>query len=81
MTIQAATDPLSAQQEPGTTGRVEEPGMGARLPEPAARRQELKRELGELNQRFLTFARQNPGTCLLGAAALGFVVGRLAARA
>ncbi|MBL8954080.1 MAG: hypothetical protein JNK82_25110 [Myxococcaceae bacterium] len=34
----------------------------------------------ELNEKVKSFIRQNPGTCLMGALALGFVVGRLASR-
>jgi hypothetical protein len=36
--------------------------------------------LDDLNQRALAFIRERPGTALLGALALGFVVGKLAQR-
>lgn len=41
---------------------------------------QARENLNELNKRVSTFVRQNPGTCLLGAIALGFVVGKFAAR-
>lgn len=41
---------------------------------------EASERLQETNERVKDFIRQNPGTCLLGAAALGFLVGRWAAR-
>jgi hypothetical protein len=36
--------------------------------------------LDDFNQRALAFIRERPGTALLGALALGFVVGKLASR-
>ncbi|MCA2977900.1 MAG: hypothetical protein INH41_15260 [Myxococcaceae bacterium] len=36
--------------------------------------------LSDANERVKTFIRKNPGTVLLGAAAVGFLVGRWAAR-
>lgn len=36
--------------------------------------------VAEANEQVKTFIRKNPGTVLLGAAALGFLVGRWAAR-
>lgn len=42
------------------------------------------REAGEsierLNERAMAFARERPLTCIAGAVALGFVIGKLAAR-
>ncbi len=37
-------------------------------------------QLMGVNEKVKSFIRQNPGTCLVGALALGFVVGRLASR-
>jgi hypothetical protein len=37
-------------------------------------------DLADLNRRLAGFIRENPGTCLLGALALGFIVGKIAAR-
>jgi hypothetical protein len=37
-------------------------------------------QLGAVNEKVKTFIKENPGTCLLGALAIGFVVGRLASR-
>jgi hypothetical protein len=41
---------------------------------------EARRSLGDLNTRAVSFIRANPGTCLLGAVAVGFIVGRIASR-
>lgn len=41
---------------------------------------EARRNLVDLNQRVVGFIRQNPGTCLLGAVAVGFLVGKIASR-
>lgn len=42
--------------------------------------EEARRNLEDLNTRVVSFVRANPGTCLLGAVAVGFIVGRLASR-
>lgn len=42
--------------------------------------EEARRNLEDLNQRVTGFIRANPGTVLLGAVAVGFLVGRLASR-
>lgn len=42
--------------------------------------EEARRNLAEINRQVVGFIRANPGTCLLGALALGFIVGRLASR-
>ncbi len=41
---------------------------------------ELKKNLAELNSRALQLIKERPGACLLGALALGFLVGRLVSR-
>ena len=41
---------------------------------------EAKENLAELNERVVGFIKENPGTCLLGALAVGFLVGRLVSR-
>jgi hypothetical protein len=41
---------------------------------------DARESLGELNRRVATFIREQPGTCLLGALALGFIIGRIASR-
>lgn len=40
----------------------------------------LQRRIDEVRDRTLAFVRARPGSCLLGALALGFVVGKIAAR-
>ena len=37
-------------------------------------------QLQNVNEKVKSFIRENPGTCLLGALAVGFVVGKLASR-
>lgn len=41
---------------------------------------QARQNLEELNDRVTAFIRENPGTCLLGAVALGFAIGKLASR-
>lgn len=41
---------------------------------------QARQNLSDLNQRITTFVRQNPGTCLIGALAFGFIVGKIASR-
>ena len=42
--------------------------------------EQARQNLSDLNRRVTAFIRENPGTCLLGAVALGFIVGKLASR-
>ncbi len=42
--------------------------------------QQARASLGDLNTRVTTFIRERPGTCLIGALAVGYVIGKLAAR-
>jgi len=39
---------------------------------------EARRSLSDLNTRITDFIRERPGACLLGALAVGFVIGRIA---
>lgn len=41
---------------------------------------EARRNLVDLNNRVVTFIRANPGTCLIGAVAVGFLIGKIASR-
>ncbi|WP_163996981.1 hypothetical protein [Pyxidicoccus caerfyrddinensis] len=41
---------------------------------------EARQNLVDMNNRVVGFIRANPGTCLLGAVAIGFLVGRIASR-
>jgi hypothetical protein len=43
--------------------------------------EEAKRQLAAWNGAVTEYIKENPGRCLLGALALGFVVGKLARRA
>jgi len=62
----------SSQQLPQKAREVQE-RLGPKI-------EEAKRGLDDLNTRIKAFVRQRPGVCLLGALALGFVVGRIASR-
>jgi ElaB/YqjD/DUF883 family membrane-anchored ribosome-binding protein len=42
--------------------------------------EEARRNLVDMNTRVVSFIRANPGTCLIGAVAVGFLVGKLASR-
>ena len=42
--------------------------------------EQARKNLGDLNTQVVKFIREHPGTCLLGALAFGFVVGRIASR-
>jgi ElaB/YqjD/DUF883 family membrane-anchored ribosome-binding protein len=42
--------------------------------------EQARKNLSELNRRVAGFIKENPGTCLLGAVAVGFVVGKLVSR-
>ncbi len=42
--------------------------------------EEAQEQLMAMNERVKGFIKANPGTTLLGAAALGFIIGRLASR-
>ncbi|HEX8703979.1 MAG TPA: hypothetical protein VF815_34425 [Myxococcaceae bacterium] len=42
--------------------------------------EEARRNLVDLNSRTIAFIRANPGTCLIGAVAMGFIIGKLASR-
>lgn len=46
----------------------------------AARMEAAAESLSQWNDRALAFARERPGTCIIGAVALGFIVGKIAAR-
>ena len=41
---------------------------------------EARRNLVDMNNRVVSFIRANPGTCLIGAVAVGFLIGKLASR-
>jgi hypothetical protein len=41
---------------------------------------DAKRNLSELNAKIISFIRARPGTCLLGALAFGYIVGRIASK-
>jgi hypothetical protein len=41
---------------------------------------EARENLLEMNRQVVGFIKENPGTCLLGALAVGFIVGKIASR-
>jgi phage host-nuclease inhibitor protein Gam len=42
--------------------------------------EEAKKKIGDLNDQVTTYIKANPGKCLLGAIAAGFIIGRIARR-
>ena len=42
--------------------------------------QEARRKLTGLNEQAVDYIKENPGKCLLGAIAVGFIIGRIARR-
>ena len=42
--------------------------------------EDAKRRLSSLNQQVTTYIKENPGKCVLGAIALGYIVGKIARR-
>ena len=42
--------------------------------------EQARENLDQLNRRVTNFIRENPGTCLLGALAIGFGVGKIVSR-
>ena len=42
--------------------------------------EEARRNLVDVNNRVVSFIRANPGTCLIGAVAVGFIIGKLVSR-
>jgi ElaB/YqjD/DUF883 family membrane-anchored ribosome-binding protein len=42
--------------------------------------EEAQRRLSSLNDKAMSYIKENPGRCLLGAVALGYLVGKLARR-
>ncbi|HEY2900852.1 MAG TPA: hypothetical protein VGL59_09775 [Polyangia bacterium] len=42
--------------------------------------EQAKKRLGAINEEVVDYIKANPGKCLLGALALGYIVGRIARR-
>jgi hypothetical protein len=42
--------------------------------------EDAKRRLSDLNDRTTSFIKANPGKCLLGALAAGYIIGKIASR-
>ena len=62
----------NAARSGGFAERIED-RIGPRL-------EQARQTLSRLDERIVDFARERPGTLLLGALALGFVLGKLASR-
>jgi ElaB/YqjD/DUF883 family membrane-anchored ribosome-binding protein len=43
--------------------------------------EDAKKRLSSLNDKAIDYIKENPGTCLVGAVALGFLIGKIARRA
>jgi ElaB/YqjD/DUF883 family membrane-anchored ribosome-binding protein len=46
----------------------------------APKLEEVQAQLSQTNEKVKKFIRENPGTCVLGAVAVGFLVGKWASR-
>jgi hypothetical protein len=42
--------------------------------------EEAKKKVGDINSQVTGYIKENPGKCLLGAIAAGFIIGRIARR-
>jgi len=42
--------------------------------------EEAKKKVSDLNGRAVSYIKENPGKCLLGAIAAGYIIGRIASR-
>jgi ElaB/YqjD/DUF883 family membrane-anchored ribosome-binding protein len=42
--------------------------------------EEAKKKVGDINTQVTDYIKENPGKCLLGAIAAGFIIGRIARR-
>lgn len=83
-----ASDPSSesTDQASGSQGSVAEASRDARERLEQQYREieqtydDTRARLEQLNERAANFIRENPGICIVGAVAAGYVVGRLASR-
>lgn len=66
----------ATQHDPAATSAKSNPDL-----RPVDVEVEIEGGLAALNERAMALIRERPGLCLLAAAALGFIVGKLAARA
>ena len=63
-----------------TNGAVPTEALDALQERLAPQLEQAAEQLAEVNERVKSFITKNPGTVLLGAAAVGFLIGRWAAR-
>lgn len=64
--------------QPGETRTFE--GQRAQVQQPESAEEDRAQALQAWNRRASTFVRENPGTALLCAVAVGFLVGKIASR-
>lgn len=72
-----ATQP---QQEPARSSAPQDPSFEDLQDRLGPQIQQAQEQLMEFNERAKDFIRKNPGTTLLGAAAIGFLIGKWASR-
>lgn len=70
---------MGPESTPGTSS-VEDDAVKAFQERLGPKLKEAGDQLSNVNEKVKSFIKENPGTCLLGALAVGFVVGRLASR-
>ncbi|MFZ5443704.1 MAG: hypothetical protein ACOZQL_27095 [Myxococcota bacterium] len=71
------SDATQQPQQPGAKAPDPLEELQARL---APQLEQAQEQLAEVNEKVKTFIRKNPGTTLLAAAAVGFLIGKWASR-
>lgn len=71
---------METTQSQGSTPAAAADPMSAARERLGPRLDEAKQKLESLNLKVKSFVKENPGTALLGALAVGFVVGRLVSK-
>ena len=77
--MEAQTQGQEKQGTAADAGAPKDP-MAAAMERLGPRLDEAKQQLDALNIKVKAFVKENPGTALLGAIAVGFVVGRLVSK-
>jgi ElaB/YqjD/DUF883 family membrane-anchored ribosome-binding protein len=69
-----------ADEVPPSTSESDSSPLGEAARRLQPKLEEAQAQLAETSERVKAFVRAHPGACVLGAVALGFVIGRLASR-
>ena len=79
-TSQAEADPRTKAGTPGDRAREVQDAIEEGVHEIEARYKDVRDQLKHANDTAVTFIREHPATCIFGAVAFGYVVGRLASK-